>query len=63
MPDAFETRLEFVGLLKRLTSSTATIQRVVGFAIRYADRCADDLWDCLLEELQRVHVMGFFALD
>jgi CTD kinase subunit gamma len=51
--DAFEKRIQFIEILKRLTSSQQSIAKVVQFAVRNAPRCGDDLWDCLIEECDK----------
>lgn len=49
-----QVRLQFLGLLSRLTSSLASIQKVSSFALKHGPRCGDDLWDCLVEEVGSV---------
>ncbi len=49
-----QVRLQFLGLLSRLTSSLASIQKVSTFALKHGPRCGDDLWDCLVEEVGSV---------
>ena len=41
-------------LIANLCRSQSSIQKVVQFAFKYFSRCKDDLWDCLVEEFQRV---------
>ncbi|KAF8883246.1 CTD kinase subunit gamma CTK3-domain-containing protein [Infundibulicybe gibba] len=48
--DPFEVRVQFGALLKRLNATQLSIQKVVGFAIKYFRPCGEDLWDCILEE-------------
>jgi len=65
--DAFEIRLQFVSVLRRLTSSQQSIQRFVTFALRWGPQCGDDLWDCLCEECEKASLNSriniFYALD
>ncbi|KAJ7644280.1 CTD kinase subunit gamma CTK3-domain-containing protein [Roridomyces roridus] len=51
--DPFEVRIQFLALLKRLNASQQSIQKVVGFAIKYFPPCGEDLWDCIVEECQK----------
>ncbi|KAJ7202771.1 CTD kinase subunit gamma CTK3-domain-containing protein [Mycena pura] len=51
--DPFEVRIQFLALLKRLNASQQSIQKVVGFAIKYFAPCGEDLWDCVVEECQK----------
>ncbi|KAG6815377.1 hypothetical protein H0H93_009994 [Arthromyces matolae] len=51
--DPFEVRMQFLGLLKRLSASQQSIQRVVVYAIKNFAGCGEDLWDCILEECQK----------
>lgn len=37
--------------------SQQSIQKVVSYAFKYFSRCADDLWDCIVEEFQRVRLI------
>ncbi len=37
-----------------LTSSQQSIQKVVGFALKFFSQCGEDLWDCIVEECQKV---------
>jgi len=45
--------MQFLGLLKRLNASQQSIQKVVGYALKYFSRCGEDLWDCIVEECQK----------
>ena len=36
------------------TSSQQSIQKVVGFALKFFSQCGEDLWDCIVEECQKV---------
>ncbi|CAL1711917.1 unnamed protein product [Somion occarium] len=51
--DPFEVRMQFLTLLKRLNASQQSIQKVVGYALKYFSSCGDDLWDCIIEECQK----------
>lgn len=46
--------MQFLSLITRLNSSLASIQKVSSFAIKHGPKCADDLWDCLVEECESV---------
>ncbi|WFC98110.1 hypothetical protein MYAM1_000833 [Malassezia yamatoensis] len=48
--DPFEVRMEYLELLKRLNASEQSIRRTVDFALKYAARCPDDIWDCVMTE-------------
>jgi CTD kinase subunit gamma len=54
--DGFETRLEFSKLLRTLSASQQSIQIVVSYALKYASRCADDLWDVIMEQCGKVRL-------
>lgn len=45
--------MHFLDSLRHLTSTHASIQKTVSYAIKYGPRCADDLWDCLIEECEK----------
>ncbi|KAJ7855911.1 CTD kinase subunit gamma CTK3-domain-containing protein [Mycena olivaceomarginata] len=51
--DPFEVRIQFLALLKRLNASQQSIQKVVGFAVKFFPPCGEDLWDCIVEECQK----------
>ncbi|EPQ55362.1 hypothetical protein GLOTRDRAFT_61326 [Gloeophyllum trabeum ATCC 11539] len=51
--DPFEVRMQFLTLLRRLNASQPSIQKVVGYALKYYARCGEDLWDCVIEECQK----------
>ncbi|PFH47400.1 hypothetical protein AMATHDRAFT_152115 [Amanita thiersii Skay4041] len=51
--DPFEVRMQFLTLLRRLNASQQSIQKVVGFAVKYFPPCGEDLWDCIVEECQK----------
>ncbi|KAF9461850.1 CTD kinase subunit gamma CTK3-domain-containing protein [Collybia nuda] len=51
--DPFEVRIQFLNLLRRLNASQHSIQKVVGFAVKYFPPCGEDLWDCIVEECQK----------
>lgn len=41
------------------SSSQQSIQKVVGYALKYFSRCGEDLWDCIVEECQKVVISRF----
>ncbi|KAK2463025.1 hypothetical protein APHAL10511_004680 [Amanita phalloides] len=51
--DPFEVRMHFLNLLRKLNASQQSIQKVVGFAVKYFPPCGEDLWDCVVEECQK----------
>jgi CTD kinase subunit gamma len=59
--DPFEARMQFLSLLKKLNASQQSIQKVVSFAIKYGSRCGEDLWDCVLEECEKVRLISVLA--
>ncbi|BGP36519.1 hypothetical protein JCM10450v2_000416 [Rhodotorula kratochvilovae] len=65
--DPFEVRLQFTALASRLTSSVASISKVASFALKHASKCADDIWDCYLDEVStaslNARVNLLFLLD
>jgi len=56
MNDPFEVRLSFLVLIKRLNASQQSIQKIVGYALKYFSRCGEDLWECIVEECHKVSV-------
>lgn len=54
--DAFEARLQFIRQLKTLNASQQSIAKVVSFAIKYGPRCGEDLWTCVVDEVDKVSV-------
>jgi hypothetical protein len=38
-------------------SSQQSIQKVVAFALKYFSRCGEDLWECIVEECQKVSLI------
>lgn len=48
--------MTFIGLLTKLTSSLASIQRVSAFALKHGPKCGDDIWDCLVDECGQVNL-------
>lgn len=48
--------MTFIGLLSKLTSSLASIQRVSAFALKHGPKCGDDIWDCLVDEASQVNL-------
>ncbi|KAF6746797.1 CTD kinase subunit gamma CTK3-domain-containing protein [Ephemerocybe angulata] len=51
--DPFEVRMQFLALLKRLTASQQSIQKVVGFAVKYFPSCGEDIWECIIEGFEK----------
>ncbi|GAA5923379.1 uncharacterized protein JCM15063_003627 [Sporobolomyces koalae] len=49
--DPFEVRMQFLTLISRVNSSLQSLSKVSHFALRHADKCSDDIWDCYLDEL------------
>jgi len=45
--------MQFLTLLRRLNASQQSIQKVVGYALKYFSRCGEDLWECIVEECQK----------
>lgn len=52
--DPFDVRMQLLSHLKKLNASQQSIQKVVQFAIKYGARCGEDLWDCMIEECEKV---------
>lgn len=52
--DPFETRIQFINLLRKLNASQQSIQKVTSFAINYGSRCGEDLWECVIEQCNKV---------
>ncbi|KAG9009795.1 hypothetical protein FRB95_003323 [Tulasnella sp. JGI-2019a] len=65
--DPFEVRMQFLSNLRKLNATQSSIQKAVGFAIKYFSRCGEDLWDCILEECQKgslnVRINILYLLD
>lgn len=65
--DPFQVRMEFLGLLKRLNASQQSIQKIVTYALRYAHKCADNIWDCIMTECAKesanMRINLLFMLD
>lgn len=57
--DPFEARMQFLQLLRKLNASQQSIQKVVGYAIKYGSKCGEDLWECILEECAKVPHLSF----
>ncbi|KAG6373838.1 CTD kinase subunit gamma CTK3-domain-containing protein [Boletus reticuloceps] len=51
--DPFEVRMQFLGLLRKLNATQQSIQKVVGYALKYFSKCGEDLWECIIEECQK----------
>jgi CTD kinase subunit gamma len=45
-----------------LYSTQQSIQKAVGFALKYFANCAEDLWGCIVEECQKVPCPVFSSL-
>jgi CTD kinase subunit gamma len=52
--DAFQVRMDFQALLKRLNASQQSIEKVLSFADRHVAKASADLWDCILNECGKV---------
>jgi hypothetical protein len=57
--DPFEARLEFLSLLAKLNASQHSIQKVGSFAMRNRN-LYEDLYSCIIEELEQVRLYLFF---
>ncbi|KAH8829046.1 CTD kinase subunit gamma CTK3-domain-containing protein [Flagelloscypha sp. PMI_526] len=51
--DPFEIRMQFISQMKRLNATQSSIQKVVGFAIKYFPPCGEDIWECIIEECKK----------
>lgn len=54
--DAFEARLHFLQLLRKLTAKVDSIQKVTHYALKYGSRIGVDLWECITEECSKGHL-------
>ncbi|KAI9601825.1 hypothetical protein KEM48_001111 [Puccinia striiformis f. sp. tritici PST-130] len=54
--DGFEVRLQLVSILKKLSSSQNSIQSTIRFLLKHKDKYGEDLWDCLVEEAEKVNL-------
>ncbi|KAG8959282.1 hypothetical protein FRC03_008202 [Tulasnella sp. 419] len=65
--DPFEVRMQFLSQLRKLNASQTSISKVVGYAIKYFSRCGEDLWECIIEEVQNgslnMRINIFYFLD
>ncbi|PWN22830.1 hypothetical protein BCV69DRAFT_98966 [Microstroma glucosiphilum] len=65
--DAFQVRMDFQALLKRLNASQQSIEKVLGFADRHVAKASADLWDCILNECGKTNLSSrlniLFLLD
>ncbi|KOS13134.1 hypothetical protein Malapachy_1534 [Malassezia pachydermatis] len=65
--DAFQIRMEFLELLKHLNASQQSIRKIVSFALKYANKCPDDIWDCIVTECSKAsantRINVLFMLD
>lgn len=59
--DPFECRLNFLSLLDKLNASQQSIHKVASYAVRHR-KWAEDLYSCLLEELEKVSIPCFIFL-
>lgn len=57
--DPFEARLQFLKLIRTLNASQQSIQKVVAFAVKYGARCAEDLWECVVDEVGKVRSLTY----
>ncbi|CAO1615971.1 unnamed protein product [Sympodiomycopsis kandeliae] len=64
--DAFQIRLDFLAILKRLNASQQSMQKTLTFADRNV-KAAGDLWDCILSECSKTNLSSrlniLFTLD
>ena len=54
--DAFEIRMVLVGHLRKLNATSYSVNKVVNCMNENADKCAGDLWKCLLSECKKVRL-------
>ncbi|WAR60560.1 hypothetical protein PtB15_9B499 [Puccinia triticina] len=54
--DGFQVRLQLVSILRKLTSSQNSIQSTIRFLLKHKDKYGEDLWDCLVEEAEKVNL-------
>lgn len=54
--DGFQVRLQLVNILRKLSSSQNSIQSTVRFLLKHKDKHGEDLWDCLVEEAEKVNL-------
>lgn len=57
--DPFQCRLDFLALLTKLNASQHAIQKVANYAMRHR-RLSEDLYSCLIEQLEQVRETPFF---
>lgn len=57
--DPFECRLTFLSLLEKLNASQQSITKVANYAVRHR-KVAEDLYRCLVDELEQVNGLSFF---
>lgn len=60
--DPFECRLTFLALLKKVSASQQSIHKVAIYAMRHKNLC-EDLYNCLIEELEQVRHIFLFFID
>jgi hypothetical protein len=46
-----------------IPSTQQSIQKVVGYALKYFSRCGEDLWECIIEECQKVRFLFALLVD
>ena len=63
--DAFEARLQFLQIVRKLNASAQSIQKAVSFAVKNGARCGEDLWECVMEECTKVYIgpVAFYTED
>ncbi|KAA1114662.1 hypothetical protein PGT21_017863 [Puccinia graminis f. sp. tritici] len=54
--DGFQVRLQLVSILRKLSSSQNSIQTTIRFLLKHKDKYGEDLWDCLIEEAEKVNL-------
>lgn len=57
MADPFEVRMRFSSQLQHLNASVTSAQKAASYALKYKDM-DEDLHSCILEQLERVCVLG-----
>jgi CTD kinase subunit gamma len=61
--DPFEARLQFLKQLRSLNASQQSIAKLVSFAVKYGSRCGDDLWECVVDEVEKVSLESGVGLQ
>jgi CTD kinase subunit gamma len=62
MVDPFEVRMRFTTQLQHLSASVTSAQKAAFYALKYRD-LDEDLHSCILEQLERVRLIQFTAMD